>query len=346
MRERHLFAGVNSPAGFFSRFENIMPERPGARKIFIKGGPGMGKSTLMKKIAKKAAEAELECEVFHCSSDPDSVDGVHIPALSTAIVDATAPHESDPRYIGMGGEIFDVSAFLQKEKLSAEPEKMTALVETKKRAFEKGYRFLEAALPLLGQIESERAPYADMDGIALAAEKLAESVLGSGRGPRGGERPLFLSAIGPEGFVHFGDTIFSGTYCVAVKGSFGTDYFVRRFAELARARGFTPTTLYCPMRPEEKMEHLYIRELQFSLTSYNFYTRILANEVLDLDAYMAPRPEEDGEAFRLSLSLMQRAADAFSEARKAHGDLEKVYGPCMDFAALEEKTAVLLQSIF
>lgn len=346
MKERHMFAGVNSPKGFFSHFDQIMQDLPGKRKIYIKGGPGMGKSSFMKKIANKARQEDLDIEMFHCSSDPASLDAVYIPSLSVTVLDATAPHNSDPVYTGYGGEFLDVSAFLRKDKLKGEKQEIIDTVSAKKRAFQKGYHYLQAALPLIRQTESIYMPYFDMGAVSRLAKSLADRVMGKGDTHEGADRKLFLSAVGPEGFVNFCDTVSRDMYTIAVKGKFGTAHFCRRFAEIARLRGFSPITFTCPMRPEEKMEHVLIPPLRFFLTTYDFYTRASAAEILDLDEFIAPMPDEDGEAYGFASSLMQRAIDAFGEAKAAHISLEKMYVPAMDFSALEEKTAEIIQSIF
>ncbi len=346
MKEKHLFAGVNSPKGFYSRFDCIMQEEPGTRKIFIKGGPGMGKSTLMKKIAQRAAESDLECEVFHCSSDPASVDGVHIPKLKTAIIDATAPHNADPIYPCVSGEIFDVSPFIQRDKLISRLDEIAYCTKQKKQCFQKGYRYLAAALPLLDQIECEYQESTDARSIYAAAEDLALRVFGNLEGcKQGKKRQLFVSAITPEGFVNYADSMFSDTYCIAVKGSFGASLFVKRFAELADIQGFSPVLFYCPMRPDERIEHVYIPQLRFALTSYNFYTHASAAETVELDEFIRISPGS-GENYSYAGTMMQRAIDAFAEAKAAHAALEGIYVPAMQFESLQHAGERLIESIF
>jgi hypothetical protein len=40
-------------------------------------------------------------ELFYCSSDPDSLDGIVLPLQQTGMVDATAPHVQDPTLPGL-----------------------------------------------------------------------------------------------------------------------------------------------------------------------------------------------------------------------------------------------------
>jgi hypothetical protein len=90
---KKVFPGGNTSKGFVSFYDYII--KPDANKIFIiKGGPGVGKSTFMRKIAHELVELGLEVEFMCCSSDNGSLDGVVIPAIETAIIDGTAPQSA------------------------------------------------------------------------------------------------------------------------------------------------------------------------------------------------------------------------------------------------------------
>lgn len=68
-----------------------------AKRIFIKGRPGSGKSTLMRKVAEAARERGFDTESYFCSFDPGSYDMVIIREIGFCIFDATAPHELFPK---------------------------------------------------------------------------------------------------------------------------------------------------------------------------------------------------------------------------------------------------------
>lgn len=88
--------GANTPQGFVSRFDQFADADDDWRLFVIKGGPGSGKSTMMKKIAETLQEKFGEIEMIYCSSDVDSLDGVIVPGLKFSICDGTPPH--DPAY--------------------------------------------------------------------------------------------------------------------------------------------------------------------------------------------------------------------------------------------------------
>lgn len=101
---RHLFFGAATPKGAFDYIQSLTAQLN--RRIFIKGRPGSGKSTLLKKLAAAAEKNGIEVQVFHCGFDPNSLDMLIFPMLSTAIFDSTAPHEYFPERDG--DEILDM----------------------------------------------------------------------------------------------------------------------------------------------------------------------------------------------------------------------------------------------
>lgn len=103
------FLGGNTPTGFYSLYHQLSePERLRALYI-IKGGPGCGKSTLMRRVERHAQAAGLETQQVLCSGDPDSLDALILPQLGAALVDGTAPQGVVPLvHFGLCGWYHDV----------------------------------------------------------------------------------------------------------------------------------------------------------------------------------------------------------------------------------------------
>jgi predicted ATP-dependent serine protease len=87
---RKVFPGGNTSRGFYSFYNHIIGTEA-ARVFIIKGGPGVGKSTFMRKIAETMLEQGFDCEYHCCGSDNNSLDGVVFPAIRVALLDGTAP---------------------------------------------------------------------------------------------------------------------------------------------------------------------------------------------------------------------------------------------------------------
>jgi len=90
--ERHIYPGNNTTEGFYSYYNYILGQREANRIICIKGGPGVGKSTFMKKIGETYLEKGEDVDFMHCSSDNNSLDGVVLKNRRIALIDATSPH--------------------------------------------------------------------------------------------------------------------------------------------------------------------------------------------------------------------------------------------------------------
>lgn len=91
---RFGFFGASAPEGTVC-FTEELTETIG-RRYFIKGRPGTGKSTFLKKIAHEAKRRGFDTEVYYCSFDPKSLDMVLVPELDFCVFDSTAPHELFP----------------------------------------------------------------------------------------------------------------------------------------------------------------------------------------------------------------------------------------------------------
>jgi len=68
------------------------------KRIFIKGRPGTGKSTILKKFASEARKKGYSTETYYCSLDIQSLDMVVVRELEFAVFDSTSPHEKFPEY--------------------------------------------------------------------------------------------------------------------------------------------------------------------------------------------------------------------------------------------------------
>ena len=76
------------------------------KRYFIKGRPGTGKSTFLKKIANTLLEYGIDTEIYHCSLDPNSLDMVIAREIGVCLFDSTAPHEFFP--VRPSDEIIDL----------------------------------------------------------------------------------------------------------------------------------------------------------------------------------------------------------------------------------------------
>lgn len=93
-QNHHRFFGASTPDGSVNYIDNLTENL--SKRYFIKGRPGTGKSTFLKKLSKVANEKGFDTELYYCSFDRNSLDMVIVPELSFCVFDSTAPHEMFP----------------------------------------------------------------------------------------------------------------------------------------------------------------------------------------------------------------------------------------------------------
>ena len=159
------FLGANSGEGFASLYR-FFPAQGEAFLHIIKGGPGTGKSSFMRRIGTEAEARGLDVHYVLCSGDPASLDGVYVPALRLAWVDGTAPHAAEPRIFGVDSDYVNLGAFC---RTPFDEEDRALLAEYSgqyKRLYAEAYRALSEAqrvetgapdLPSLPPLPAEKA---------------------------------------------------------------------------------------------------------------------------------------------------------------------------------------------
>ena len=123
------FPGNNTPDGYYSFFNNIIPWKKAKRIIIIKGGPGVGKSTMIRNITNKLVERGLDIELLHCTADSNSLDGLIVRDHNIAVVDGTSPHMIDPKFPGCIDEIVNFGDFWDESGLQQNREQIFILQE-------------------------------------------------------------------------------------------------------------------------------------------------------------------------------------------------------------------------
>src|SRR5690554_3259614 len=139
----NYFPGGNTPEGFYSYYQYL--SLPAKRVYIIKGGPGTGKSTFMKKTGEELKKRGYSLEYHWCSSDSNSLDGLVVPELDIALFDGTAPHMYDPAYPGAVEEVINLGLFWNSHYLRKHQQDIIDLSNQIQNRFQQAYRYLKAA---------------------------------------------------------------------------------------------------------------------------------------------------------------------------------------------------------
>ena len=192
--QREYYLGGASRTGFQTSFWDENSQHYG---ILLKGGPGTGKSTLMKKIA--AAFQNETVSVYHCASDPHSLDAVVLEQRGVYIADATAPHTADTPLPYITGEICNLAEELDRHLLRESAAEAKALY-AENQAMHTHVRKTLGGLAAMQALRAETAAAA-LDGEKLAgyAQRFCKRLLPKSAGGRGVLLRRQMSALTPDG---------------------------------------------------------------------------------------------------------------------------------------------------
>ena len=215
------FAASNSAHGFISYFGKIFdPVR--LQKIYIlKGGPGTGKSRLMHEIGTQAEAAGYAVEYFLCSSDTNSLDGIIINELNTAIIDGTSPHLTDPVFPGATEEIINLGDFFNVKILTSEKENIMRLVNAKAELYKRAYAFLACGGSLKREYDSTVSAYVLYDKLKAYTERLVSDIP---KGEKSEEHIRITKAYGTGGAVHLNTFSENANAKYIIKDKFNSSY--------------------------------------------------------------------------------------------------------------------------
>lgn len=341
---RHMFPGGNTSRGFFSYYDYILGQEEATRIICIKGGPGVGKSTFMKKIGLAMLEKGYGIEFMHCSSDNNSLDGVVIPSIGVALIDGTAPHVVDPKNPGAVDEIIHLGDFWDEKGIRANKEGILSDNKDVGRLFARAYRYIKAAASIYEDISVINSLAVDSAKVNIVYSKINDELFSeySTSLKEGRQRMLFASAITPDGLKNHLESILAGRIHV-LKGApgTGTEVILERLAASAREKGFDAELYYCALNPS-RLEHLVIPGLDVSITTSNAYHHadVEANAAYNLNDYLDQSildKYKDALLYDKSEfdALLDRAIMTIGNAKAVHDHMETYYIPNMNFDAIQ-----------
>lgn len=356
VKVRKMFPGAVTSQGFFSYYQYIINHD--AEHIYvIKGGPGVGKSTFMKKIGQSMVERGYDIEYHCCSSDNNSIDGLVIPDLNIALLDGTAPHIVDPKNPGAVDEIINLGEFWDDAKMVQSKNEILDCNYRVGKYFQSAYFALKEAKTAMEEWEFYVKEYQDWTRINHLYLKI-ESELFSKIVPKsyGSERHLFAWAHSPEGKTQFIDTLITGVknlYVIEGQPGTGKSSFLGKIRDKALIYGLNIETYHNTLDPTQ-IDLLLLSDIGTALVinsePYSFTTQSDANKKrLDFNQYLAPGisiyASEIADCSQRVNDHIARALRCSKQAKAAHDLMETYYIPAMDFTAIERKRLSVLENI-
>ncbi|MBQ3866317.1 MAG: hypothetical protein II776_05395, partial [Clostridia bacterium] len=327
-----FFLGANSAEGFFSLFPALADE-PGRRIFALKGGPGSGKSTCIRRVAREAGGPE---EWIRCSSDPDSLDGAILPGA--AVLDGTAPHLFDPAFPGAGGDYLPMPPFLGLRELGRKREALLALQAASRAEYASARRLLSAVRALR---EERRALLFSLLPQGFLEKKLAllrkKERLSRPGEARGALRLRFLDGFTPKGPVFFGETVAAcARRAIVLKDSAGLGQEL--LAALKDSALECGETVYACMDPLEpgRVLHLLLPGRELALLSHDGRRALpdLPGKTVRIEPALPPEIRGRARLLRKTEdALVEEVTARLSSAHAFHDKIEALYRPHLDTKA-------------
>ncbi len=341
-----FYLGAGSPGGFAGYFSRLCDVESGLNTTLIKAGPGCGKSGLMRKISQNLVDNGLIVENIHCSSDPDSLDGVVCAEKNFAIIDATTPHVVEPIYPCAVEKILPFFHLLDDEYLFSNRDEIINLFEKNSCFHDRATRYITSAGTLMQDSMRVLSFCVNMAKLDAFCSRFISNRLKTHNPGKGKEHQRLLSAVTPKGIVFYGDTIKKiAKNIVVIDDDIGfiSKHILSKVRSAALAMGYDIYSCYCPMFPYEKLDHIIIPSLSLAIVTRNRYLNFDYGEVEVIKSSRFIFPERLRERKKrlkfnrsITTELLVQAQSMLASAKEVHDLIEEYYIKAMDFSGIDK----------
>lgn len=345
------FLGANTPYGFYSLFDELYDPYDNWNMYIIKGGPGTGKSTLMKEIATRAANRNLNVDTIPCSSDPMSLDGVIIPEIKTAICDGTSPHIVEPIFPGVCEHLVNLSECWDKNKLQENSSKIKIIAMTNSKAHKNCIRYLKTAKMLEDEINELIYPAINFEKIKRYVERMTE-ISNNEQAGEIKKKIRFLSAVTPSGLtINYNTFVNDCEKIITIKDNYNITRYILDLIEKSYNKNMIK--YMCPLNPKSKTEHIVFTDIKFGIFTSNKYHAIPEKtyKVISTDRFINKdefNKHKSSIAFlnKSKNEMIEEAIASLKTAKAAHDILESYYIDAMDFNKVNQIKEKVIKDIF
>ena len=332
--------GSNTKRGFYPLFDELRNPTEGKRLYILKGGPGSGKSSLMKRVIKLLNDKKHTMEYIHCASDPKSLDAFIDYDAGISMVDGTSPHIMDPKYPGAYDVIINMAECWDDKKLIQNKNEIIPLSNTILLCHNMATSCIRSAAALLDCNMTIASSYINHDTVDEFTQKIIKELSGSKNGK---ERKRLLSAVSVGETVFFGDTITNLStkqYIIPDKWGAASGLILSKIHEAAKNLRLDHITCYCSLSTPDKIDHIIFPSAGIAISNANVFHNVKGKKQEVLEDIIKPLPTMENEQMNLHLDkakdLIATASKHIERAKLLHDDLEAFYIEAMDFSKVDD----------
>lgn len=324
------------PEGFISCFDQLIDENILRRRLILKGGPGVGKSTFMRRIHTALSKNDPSSTLCFCSGDPDSLDAVVLPHIGLLVLDGTAPHIVDPKIPGARDTLINLGDCLDEDALRLRLPHIRACMADHTAVTRRARAYMKAAHAISQDNAALISGCINPIRMKRMTDALISSVLAihgeSSENPF--KRSVITDAITPKGSLCL---LCDSTQQRIIRLIHHADMDLTPvLAELSRAalaRGYSVEEHLNSQSPGG-LRHLSIPAISTLVTTSE---TLSSEQTFDFSSCVPQsallRHECALEQGRAAIAQMQHhAISAMQQAKQLHDELETFYVPNMDFS--------------
>lgn len=344
---RSLFPGAMGPDGFISCFDHLLDERALRRMLILKGGPGVGKSTFMRRIHAALTENGASSTLYFCSGDPDSLDAVALPDRGLLILDGTAPHIVDPKFPGARDSIINLGACLDEAAMRPRLTHIRACMADHAACSRRARAYMQSIYALKRESAASIAECMDRQRLARMTAALIAAVIpekaASDRPAR--MRPVITDALTPKGEICLLTAGQSQRIIRLVHHSaMDPTPILQSLSRAAQLAGYDVEEHLAPLFPGGLL-HLSIPALSTLVTTSD---QLSSEQIFDFSLSAGSLLRRECVLEQQHAAIIrhkQLAVDAMSQAKQLHDELETFYVPNMDFGKWQNMLDETLASL-
>jgi DNA replication protein DnaC len=337
--KRQYLISSNTSEGFVSFAHDFLKDIE--RVYILKGGPGCGKSTFMKRIGNELLNEGFSVDFVNSPTDANSIDGIFIHDIGVAIVNGTAPGVIDPKYPGAidrlldFGEYWDID-YLRNNKIDIKH--YTDEIETE---YKELFKCFKKAKLIHDRWEKEYLIGMDFKKAEEITKDLIENLIKERKESMGKECHRFSGAMTPQGNINFYELLIENIknrYIVKGRPGTGKSTMTRKLAKAALEAGYDVEYYHCAFDPDS-IDMIIIPEMSFAIldgTAPHIFDPGEGDNLVDMfeciDTNIVHEHEDPIKSIEIEYANeIANAKDVYARIKELNDKLEEYYISATDF---------------